>query len=54
MNNKDDLKDQLARLPDGQKVLIESREGDSVLVRRVDGPRRGTLAVCSIDKLRPV
>jgi hypothetical protein len=54
MNKRNDPKSQLARLPDGQKVRIESREGHSVLVRRIDGPRRGTLAVCPIDKLRPI
>ena len=52
MENKDDLTGQLARLPDRQKVRIESREGDTVTVRRVDGPRKGTLAVCPIHKLR--
>jgi len=54
MNKTDDPKSQLARLPDGQRVRIESREGDRALVRRLDGPRRGTLAVCSIAKLKPI
>ena len=54
MNKKRDPKGQLARLPNGEKVRIESRDGDSALVRRMDGPRRGTLAVCPIDKLRPI
>jgi len=40
-------------LPDGQLVVIESREGESVLVRRIDGPRSGTVAVCSVKKLEP-
>jgi len=43
----------LARLPDGQKVRVESREGDTVTVRRIGGPRRNTLAVCRADRLRP-
>jgi len=43
----------LARLPDGQRVRIESCEGDSATVRRVDGDRAGTLAVCALDKLEP-
>ncbi len=54
MNKRNDPKTQLARLPDGQKIRIESREGENVLVRRMDGPRRGTLAVCSTAKLKPV
>ncbi len=54
MNKRSDPKSQLARLPDGQKVRIESRKGDSVLVRRIDGPRRNTLALILINKLRPV
>ena len=45
---------QLARLPNGEKVRIESREGDSVVVRRIDGPRKATLAICPLDKLSPV
>jgi hypothetical protein len=54
MNKSSDPKGPLARLPDGQKVRIEFREGHRALVRRIDGPRRGTLAVCSIDKLKRV
>ena len=54
MNKRNDPKGQLARLPDGQKVRIESLEGDRALVRRIAGPRKGTLAVCSIGRLRPV
>jgi len=54
MNKRDDPKSQRARLPNLQKVMIESREGDSALVRRFEGSRRGTRALCSIDKLRPV
>ncbi len=54
MKKNRDPKSQLARLPSGEKAKIESREGDSFLVRRMDGPRKGTLAICPIDKLRPV
>jgi len=54
MKKSRDPKSQLARLPSGEKVVIESREGDRALVRRMDGPREGTLAVCPIDKLRPI
>jgi len=53
MNKRNDLKGQLARLPDGQQVRIESVEGESALVIRIEGPRIGTRAVCSIDKLKP-
>jgi len=54
MNKKRAPKGQLARLPNGEKVRIESRDGDSALVRRMDGPRRGTRAVCSIAKLQMI
>ena len=54
MNKKTDPKNQFARLPDGQEVRIESREGDSALVRRINGSRKGTLSLCPLDKLRPV
>ena len=54
MNKKRAPKGQLARLPNGEKVRIESREGESVLVRRMDGPRKGTVAVCPLHKLSPI
>jgi hypothetical protein len=54
MNDPNKPEDRLYLLPSGEKVRIESREGDTVTVRRVDGPRHKTLAVCRIDKLRPV
>ncbi len=54
MNKRNDPKNQPAPLPNGQRVRIESLEGDSALVRRIGGTRRGTLAVCPIDRLRPV
>lgn len=44
---------ELARLPDGQKVIVESREGDVVTVRRIGGSRGKTLAVCRVDGLTP-
>jgi len=52
MEAANDLEGQFCRLPDGQVVEIESCEGNKAVVRRIDGPRRGTLAVCPIDKLR--
>ena len=45
---------QLSLLPDGQPVKIDTFEGDSATVRRVDGDRAGTLAVCAIEKLKPI
>ena len=42
-----------ARLPNGQKVEIKSQNGNTALVMRLGGLRRGTLAVCPIDKLKP-
>ena len=52
MNDPYKLKDLIYRLPNGEKVLIESREGNTVTVRRVAGSRRMTLAVCRIDRLK--
>jgi hypothetical protein len=54
MTKRNDLKREFARLPDGQKVRIESLEGDTATVRRVGGPRPQTWAVCRIDRLKPV
>jgi hypothetical protein len=54
MNDPYNRRGRLYRLPDGQKVRIESREGDLVTVRRIGGPRRQTLAVCRFDQLKPV
>lgn len=45
----------LARLPDGQEVRIEIVHDDGfATVRRIDGDRSGTLAVCQMVKLQPV
>ena len=54
MENKDDLTGQLARLPDGQRVKVESCEDDTAVVIRIEGPRKGARAVCAIAKLRPI
>jgi hypothetical protein len=54
MKKPDDRKPELARLPNDEKVRIESVEGDSALAIRIEGPRKGTLAICSIDKLKPI
>ena len=53
MKNKDDLTGKFARLPDGQKVIIESVSDGFATVRRIEGPYRKKLAVCRIDKLKP-
>ncbi len=44
----------VARLPNGQKVRIESCEDDIAIVTRLRGPRKGTRAVCAIAKLQPL
>jgi hypothetical protein len=51
-----DLSGQLCRLPDGQRVRIESQEGSPAwaTVQRVDGPRAGTRAICLVSKLEPL
>lgn len=56
MQTTDDLSGQLARLPDGQKVMVESQEGvpPRALVRRIEGPRAETWAVCRVSKLEPL
>ena len=41
----------LARLPDGQLVEIKAVEDSRAEVRRVDGDRAGTVAVCAVEKL---
>jgi L-asparaginase II len=46
--------DQIYCLPNGQRVVIESCEGDppTALVRRIDGPFEGMLAVCAVSSLK--
>jgi hypothetical protein len=54
MRKKRDPNPLHARLPNGQKVIIKSQEGATALVMRLGGrERKGTLAVCPVDKLRP-
>ena len=54
MENKDDLLGKLARLPDGQLVKIEEVHSDGyATVRRIEGERRGKIALCAISKLEP-
>lgn len=53
MKTNHELVGKEARLPDGQKVVIEEMlENDRAVVRRVDGERAGTVAVCKISFLK--
>lgn len=52
MESKDDQTGKLAQLPDGQLVLIEIVYTDGYAsVRRIDGERKGSRAICAVDKL---
>jgi hypothetical protein len=53
MRKKRDPNPNHARLPNGQKVKIVSQDGATALVQRLGGgERKGTVAVCSVDKLK--
>jgi len=53
VESKNDLTGTLARLPDGQLVRIEIIHPDGkATVRRVEGDREGTIAVCAIKNLK--
>jgi hypothetical protein len=54
METRAELAGQFARLPDGQKVKIESIEGSRAVVRRIGGERHGSLATCDVAKLEPL
>ena len=54
MENSDDLVGRPCKLPNGERGVIESVHGSDVLVRRTNGPREGTFAVCAIAKLRGI
>jgi hypothetical protein len=46
---------QLARLPDGQRVRVETVYEDGYArVRRIDGDWAGQIAVCAVSKLGSV
>lgn len=55
MQNTVDLRGKVCRLPDGQKVRVESQEGSPprAMVQRLDGPRAGSHAICLVSKLVP-
>lgn len=48
---KENLIHKRAKLPDGRQVTIENIQDGVATVRRVDGPRAGTIAVCPLSKL---
>jgi hypothetical protein len=53
MRKKRDPNPNHTRLPNGQKVKIVSQDGATALVQRLGGgERKGTVAVCSADKLK--
>ena len=52
MDTKDDRIGKLAQLPDGQVVSIEIVYTDGYAsVQRIDGERKGSRAICAVDKL---
>lgn len=54
MKKADDPKPRFARLPCGRKVKIQTIDGRTALVMRLGGgDRKGTLAVCPVDRLKP-
>jgi hypothetical protein len=53
MKRKADPNPLHARLACGRKVKIQSIEGQTAVVQRLGGWRKGSLAVCPIDKLKP-
>jgi len=56
MQDAVDLKGQICRLPDGEKVRVELQDGSPAwaTVRRLEGPLAGTRAVCLVSKLEPL
>jgi hypothetical protein len=54
MENKP-LDRKLARLPNGEKVVIEEvdrrNKPKTAAVRRIDGERSGTRAICAVSRL---
>jgi hypothetical protein len=53
MEQSDNLVGTFARLPDGELVRIEEIVCGFATVRRVEGDRKGTIAVCAIVLLKP-
>lgn len=56
MQDTSNLMGQIMRLPNGQKVRIESVEGNppTAVVLRIEEPRAGTIAICLLSKLEPL
>jgi hypothetical protein len=48
---ENDLIGTTALLPNGDKVKIQSIQGEIALVQRLSGWRKGTLALCSLTRL---
>lgn len=48
----DEMNGLVAQLPNGQKVIIERVEGFVAIVRRIEEPGEGTIAVCDLAKLK--
>ncbi len=51
METNTELKGKTAELPDGQKVVVEEVKDGFATVRRVEGERDGSIAVCRVGKL---
>jgi len=55
METKEELCEQRAYLPDGQLVVIEEVHADGyATVRRIEGEWKGRIAVCAMNKLKPM
>ena len=53
MEQSENLVGSLVRLPDGELVRIEEIVCGFATVRRVEGERKGTIAVCAVEMLKP-
>lgn len=51
METNDELKGKEARLPNDERVVILEVEDGRATVRRINGDRPGTIAVCATEKL---
>lgn len=49
---KQTLNGKSAKLPDGQRVVIEDIKNGLAAVRRGEGERKGKLAICSVSNLK--
>jgi len=51
MKTDQELIGKMAKLSDGQKVVIEKVEDGLVTARRIKGEFKGMIVVCAIEKL---